>query len=98
WVSGLTDETWPRDARPNPFIPIALQKRAGIPQASAESAAARDRRITDQWQRAAREVVFSHPAKDEDRDLAPSPLISGIPTGNIAAPDYPRYRDLIYAA
>src|SRR4029077_16754417 len=61
WVSGLTDETWPRDARPTPFIPIALQKRAGIPQASAESAAARDRRITDQWQRAAGEVVFSHP-------------------------------------
>jgi probable DNA repair protein len=98
WVSGLTDETWPRDARPNPFIPIALQKKAGIPQASAEGAAARDRRITDEWKSAAGEVVFSHPAKDEDRDLAPSPLISGIPTGNIAAPDYPRYRDLIFAA
>jgi len=98
WVSGLTDETWPRDARPNPFIPIALQKRAGIPQASAELAAARDRSITDEWKRSAAEVVFSHPAKDEDRDLAPSPLISGVPLGNIATPEYPRYRDLIFAA
>ncbi|HYY61373.1 MAG TPA: PD-(D/E)XK nuclease family protein, partial [Burkholderiales bacterium] len=98
WVSGLTDEVWPRDARPNPFIPIALQKKAGIPQASAEGAAARDRRITDEWQGAAGEVVFSHPAKDADRDLAPSPLISGIPVGDIAVADYPRYRDLIFAA
>jgi ATP-dependent helicase/nuclease subunit B len=98
WVGGLTDDTWPRDARPNPFIPIALQKKAGIPQASAEGAAARDRRITDEWKSAAGEVVFSHPTKDEDRDLAPSPLIAGIAEGSIAVPDYPRYRDLIFAA
>jgi hypothetical protein len=34
---GLTDEAWPLTARPNPFIPIAAQKKAGIPQASAEA-------------------------------------------------------------
>jgi len=98
WVSGLTDETWPRDARPNPFIPIALQKRAGIPQASAEGAAALDRRITEEWQHSANEVVFSHPAKDEDRDLAPSPLIAGIAEAPLELPVYPRYRDLVFAA
>ena len=98
WVSGLTDETWPRDARPNPFIPIALQKRAGIPQASAESAAALDRRITDEWRHSAKEVVFSHPAKDEDRDLAPSALIVGIAEAPLELPNYSRYRDLIFAA
>ncbi|TMH46379.1 MAG: PD-(D/E)XK nuclease family protein [Betaproteobacteria bacterium] len=98
WVSGLTDDVWPRDARPNPFIPIALQKKAGIPQASAEGAAARDGRITEEWKSAAGEVVFSHATKDEDRDLAPSPLIKEIPEGAIAVPDYPRYRDLIFAA
>ena len=98
WVSGLTDETWPRAARPNPFIPIALQKRAGIPQASAESAAALDRRITDEWQHSAKEVVFSHPSKDEDRDLAPSALIAGIAEAPLELPDFPRHRDLIFAA
>src|SRR5436309_3482112 len=30
WVTGLTDQVWPRDAHPNPFIPVALQKKAGI--------------------------------------------------------------------
>src|SRR5438876_2591539 len=49
WVSGLTDEAWPLAARPNPFIPIALQKKAGIPQASAESSLAFGRRITEEW-------------------------------------------------
>ena len=74
WVSGLTDEAWPLTARPNPFIPIAAQKKAGIPQASAEASAALDKRLTDEWKRAAAEVVFSWPAKDKDKDLAPSPL------------------------
>src|SRR5437879_5992750 len=74
WVSGLTDEAWPLAARPTPFIPIALQKKAGIPQASAESSLAFGRRITEEWSRSAKEVVFSWPGKEEDRDLAPSPL------------------------
>src|SRR6185436_12308234 len=56
WVSGLTDEAWPLTARPNPFIPIAAQKKAGIPQASAEASAALDARLTDEWKHAAGEV------------------------------------------
>ena len=71
-MSGLTDEAWPLDARPNPFLLIAAQKKAGIPQASAETAAAYDLSITAGWTRAAREVVFSWPQKEEDRDFAPS--------------------------
>src|SRR5205823_4085616 len=96
WVSGLTDEAWPLAARPNPFIPVALQKRAGIPQAAAETSVALDRRRTDEWLGAAPEVIVSFPAKEGDRDLAPSPLIAGIPEGTLELPDYPRYRDLIF--
>src|SRR5205809_1607127 len=72
WVAGLTDQVWPRDARPNPFIPIALQKKAGIPQASAEASLDYDRRVTEEWKHSATEVVFSHPTQDKDRNLAPS--------------------------
>jgi hypothetical protein len=97
-VSGLTDEAWPLDARPNPFIPIAAQKKAGIPQASAEASAALDRRITEEWKRAAAEVVFSYPLKEEDRDFAPSPLIVDVAEKPVAIPDFPRYRDLIFAS
>ena len=98
WVSGLTDEAWPLTARPNPFIPIAAQKKAGIPQASAEASAALDKRLTDEWKRAAAEVVFSWPAKDKDKDLAPSPLILDMGETVLELPDYPRYRHLLFAS
>jgi probable DNA repair protein len=97
WVSGLTDEAWPMQPRPNPLLAIALQRKAGVPEASAEAAAALDRRLTAQWQVAAGEVVFSHPLKEEDRDLAPSPLIAGIASSALDIPRYPRYRDLVFS-
>jgi ATP-dependent helicase/nuclease subunit B len=98
WVSGLTDEAWPLAARPNPFIPIALQKKAGIPQASAEGSAALDRRITEEWAGSAKEVVFSWPEKEEDRDLAPSSLILSFEKFSALVPDFPRYRDVLFAS
>src|SRR5688500_6790382 len=98
WVSGLTDEAWPLEARPNPFIPVSLQKQAGVPQASAEASAALARRITEEWQGAAREVVFSYPTKQDDRDLAPSPLIARIPESPLDIPGFPRYRDLLFTS
>jgi ATP-dependent helicase/nuclease subunit B len=100
WVSGLTDEAWPLAARPNPFLPIALQKKAGIPQASADGSLALDRRITEEWAGSAKEVVFSWPEKEEDRDLAPSPLILEFPrtSTSLSVLDYPRYRDVLFAS
>ncbi len=97
WVSGLSDEAWPLEARPNPFIAVALQKRAGIPQASAEASLALGRRITEEWQACAAEVVFSHATKQDDRDLAPSPLIAALPEGALEIPAFPRFRDLLFS-
>ncbi|MEK6211796.1 MAG: PD-(D/E)XK nuclease family protein [Pseudomonadota bacterium] len=98
WVSGLTDEAWPLAAAPNPFIPPALQRKAGIPEASAEATLARGKRITDGWLAAADEVVVSHPTMEEDRALLASPLISAVPLGTPETRTYERYRDLIFAA
>jgi ATP-dependent helicase/nuclease subunit B len=97
WVSGLTDEAWPLAARANPFIPVALQKKAGIPEASAERSLELDRRRTAEWMVAAQEVVFSHAQKEADHNLSPSPLIRDIAPGEIALPDFPRYRDMLFA-
>jgi probable DNA repair protein len=96
WVSGLTDEAWPMEARPNPFIPVALQKKAGVPQASPEASAALDRRLTEEWLAAAGEVIVSSPAKEQDRDLAPSPLITQVPEGTLELPELASYRDLLF--
>ena len=97
WVSGLTDEAWPLGARPNPFIPPALQRKAGIPQASAEESLSFGKRITAGWQSAAAEVVFSHPLAEGDRTLIASPLISSVPEKAPSFKSYEKYRDLIFA-
>src|SRR5262245_36486362 len=98
WVTGLTDEAWPLKANPNPFLPLALQRKAGIPEASAETSLELDRRITAGWKQAAGEVVFSHFARDEDRDVAASPLVADIAATTLEIPAIPRFRDLIFKA
>jgi ATP-dependent helicase/nuclease subunit B len=96
WLSGLTDDAWPLRSRPNPFLPVGLQKMAGIPESSAEGSLELDRRITEGWQHAAEEVVFSWPRRTEDRDLSPSPLISSIPEGVVDVPVFESWKELIF--
>src|SRR3954469_8823139 len=97
WVSGLTDEAWPLKARPHPFLPVAAQKAAGVPEASAESSLALDRRITEGWLTAADEVVASSYKKEQDRELAASPLILGVPEKAIEVPAFPAFRDVLFS-
>ncbi len=79
WVMGMHAQAWPLSARPNPLLPMAAQRAAGIPEGSAEASLALDRRITAGWCGAATEVVFSHPQRDADQDLSVSPLIAHLP-------------------
>jgi len=32
WVTGLTDEAWPLKSSPNPFLPLAQQRKAAFPR------------------------------------------------------------------
>lgn len=98
WVSGLTDEAWPLTAQPSPFLPIALQKKAGVPEASADASLALDQHLTGQWLVAASEVVVSHAAHDGDRKLAPSPLITAVPLAPPVVGAFTPCRDVIFAA
>ena len=97
WVSGLTDGAWPQRVHPEPFLPVALQRKAGIPAASAEASLALDRQRTEGWSGAAEEVVFSWPRREEDRELSPSPLIAYLPDGNVALPVFASWRDSIFS-
>jgi len=76
FVTGLEDETWPPASRPNPLLPAALQRARGVPHADADWELAFARRTRDQWLACARHVQFSHPLRDGDRVLRPSPLIA----------------------
>ena len=83
WVMGLTDEAWPLPARPSPFIPVRLQRAAGIPQADPVSSLELDRRITRGWMESAGEVVVSHARMEKESELAPSPLIASIALASV---------------
>lgn len=98
WVMGLTVEAWPLSARPNPFVSLALQRAAGIPESAADLSLELDRRITRGWMEAAPEVVFSHPLRQADRELAPSPLIAGIEEGLPELPSAPDHLRQLHAS
>ncbi len=96
WVSGLTDGAWPQRVHADPFLPVVLQRKAGIPQAFAEPSLALDRLRTEGWLGAAEEVVFSWARREEDRELSPSPLIAQVPDGTVDLPPLVSHRDLIF--
>ncbi|HEY7657945.1 MAG TPA: PD-(D/E)XK nuclease family protein [Burkholderiales bacterium] len=96
WVMGLSDDAWPRAPHPNPFLPIELQRAAGLPQGSAAGMLELARRLTGEWLACAREVVLSHPLREEDREFEPSPLILAVPEKPLALPEYASYRDAVH--
>jgi ATP-dependent helicase/nuclease subunit B len=98
WVCGLTESAWPQGARPNPFLPVALQKKAGVPQASADGALAFARGVTEGWLAGAGEVVLSWPEKQDDQDFLPSPLLAGVPEGQVEMPASPAWQELVFAS
>ncbi|MET0291657.1 MAG: PD-(D/E)XK nuclease family protein, partial [Steroidobacteraceae bacterium] len=75
WVMGAGEAQWPEPPRPNPYLPFTVQRRAGLPEASARGRLTSARALQFAWQRSASELVFSHPRADADLHVAPSPLI-----------------------
>ncbi|MEW5708532.1 MAG: PD-(D/E)XK nuclease family protein [Pseudomonadota bacterium] len=101
WVTGLTDESWPPSPRPNPFLPFSLQARMGLPHGCAEREFAFARGLTEGWFRGAKELVLSHPQREGDRDLAPSPLIADVPAADpdgLGLARIPPYAEVIHAS
>jgi probable DNA repair protein len=96
WIMGLSDETWPRAPRPNPFLPAELQRAAGVPQGSAAGMLELARRLTGEWLSCPGEAVLSYPLHEDDREFKPSPLIMAVPEGELALPEYASYRGAVH--
>jgi len=60
-------------------LPIAWQREHGVPRCSPARELFFARAVTERFQRAAPNVVFSHAAGTEDYASAPSALIAGLP-------------------
>jgi ATP-dependent helicase/nuclease subunit B len=80
WVSGLTASAWPRAPAPDPFLPLALQRRLGLPDASAAACQEAALSVTSAWLGTAPQVVFSWPQRQDDAEESPSRLLpAGLP-------------------
>ena len=75
WVAGLNADAFPQPVAPDPFLPLAAQLAAGSPAASAAGRLEEARTLITAWRGAAAELVLSAPARAEDVELLPSPLI-----------------------
>lgn len=75
WVMGASDEQLPAAPRPNPFLPLHVQRRFGLPQSGAARERAFAARRVQALAAAAPLVRFSHATQVEDRQLRASPLI-----------------------
>lgn len=76
-VIGLSEEQWPPPARTNPFIPLSLQRRAGVTESLPDRHLAQMRGVMRRLTAAAPDMVFSCARSDADRELLPSPLLAG---------------------
>jgi ATP-dependent helicase/nuclease subunit B len=79
WIVGLHDRAWPQPLRPNPFLPLALQRSAGAPQSSAERELEYARRLTERLMQSAPTVICSYPTHSGEEKLRISSLIAHLP-------------------
>lgn len=75
WVAGLHAEAWPEMPAANPFLPFSWLRENGVPGATAEKQLQTAHRITQNLLGCADNVLVSHPLREQDRELQPSPLL-----------------------
>ena len=97
WVAGAGASLWPKPARPAPLLPLGLQRRLKMPQASSQAALAGARRQTTALMRCAEEIVFSwSKIAEEGVETSCSPLIGSLPLrqrSGAAAPEAASYAE-----
>ncbi|MGH1371595.1 MAG: PD-(D/E)XK nuclease family protein [Cellvibrionaceae bacterium] len=78
WVLGLSQQSWPPAAEPNPLIPLQLQRALAMPHADADRELAYAEHLTQGYKRCANDIVFSYPKMADATPLHKSPLLEGI--------------------
>jgi len=79
WMMGLDDKAWPDNPKPNPFLPISLQKKHNMLRATTEREYYFARIMTNQFIQNSTNLIFSYSTQNQDGELQPSPLIKNYP-------------------
>ena len=75
WMISMDAETWPAPAKPNPFLPISLQRQLHVPHSCAQRELEYSEIITRRITSSAQKVIMSWHQLEGDKHLAPSPLL-----------------------
>ena len=81
WVLGMNDQHWPPPARPNPLLPIKMQRDLNMPNADTDIQADFAQKVQRRLLNSASEIAFSWARKEADRELRASPLLDNLPIG-----------------
>jgi probable DNA repair protein len=99
WVTGLDASRMPGPTSPDPLIPLAVQREAGIPEANAELGFELSRVRLQRLMSSATEVVLSWPQSEGDAELQMSRLLAGLPQEAVAiGTSEPSWQHTIFAA
>ena len=90
WIMNLHDNAWPGQEEPNAFIPIALQRDAGLPAASPGNLLVHASMLLKRLTSSSPEVVLSYPKMEKDQVYQPSALIRQYLSGT--SPDIPVFK------
>lgn len=94
WIAGLDDETWPNAAKPNPFLPIALQREQDMPHASAKRQLQYTEQLQQRLLQSATEVYLSASLHKEDQPKRTSRLITKFPLITVESLGLPPHNSL----
>ena len=75
WVCGLQADRWPVPARLDPYLPWSLQRRAGVDSSTAQGCLRQAREALAAWRATTDELCLSWAAREDEAELAPSPLL-----------------------
>ncbi|HHT00260.1 MAG TPA: hypothetical protein ENK73_05320, partial [Thiomicrospira sp.] len=75
WIMGLTNEAWPRMPNPNPFLPMHLQRKYGLPRSDANRELIYAQQISQRLLQSASEVIWSYPQQTGEATLLPSTIL-----------------------
>lgn len=79
WVTGLDAARLPEPVNPDPLLPVAMQRAARVPEATAEGVMKQSQLRLQRWTRSAADVVLSWPQQEGEAELRPSPMLAPWP-------------------
>jgi probable DNA repair protein len=77
WICNMGANEWPRPARTNPFIPIALQRRDRMPHADAARELEYAQQLLSHLGQSCGELIASYARLDDEAQVPPTSLLAG---------------------